>query len=737
MLKISSHLSLGLLFRRAANFNCLFSQYCELSLLNSSKTLSARAVCLLLFFEWGSGTPQRLAHSEWSFIGGRALISNSRGRGDSPFLQQFANRGRWAVVVRMALLGVLLSVSTQAAVFTVNTSSDGFSGAFDANPGDGVCETAPGNGICALRAAIQETNALAGDDTIILPPNTYRLSINLIDSSLIVAGNLTITGGGASTTIISGGVESQLLVINSGVAVNLSGVTILGPGLFGSGISNGGTLTLTDSIVIRGSTGGIANSGTATLINSTVSGNANLGGIFNIGTLTLINSTVSGNFSARGGGIRNSGTATLINSTVSGNSALGEGGGIFNSGAANLFNATITNNHAGSIGSSVSSGSLGSGGGVFNAPGATFNFQNSIIAGNFETVGMPAPPPINTMFVPIPGECDGIINSTGSNLMAIADCTVTGSAPILGNPNLGPLQNNGGPAQTHALLSGSPAIDAGDPNGCRDEFGLLLTTDQRGFNRPALGCDIGAFELQQATGVVAAVLPSSRSVQVDTPAAAFATVINAGQAMATGCSIATLTSVPATFVYQTTDPATNQVTGFPNTPVDIAAGAAQSFVFAITPTAPIASTDVQFSFDCTDTDPAPINVGLNTLLLSASDTPVPDIVALAVTLSNDGIVNVPGTNGAGAFAVATVNVGAGGSITASADTGNTSLPVNIILCQTDPATGVCISVVGDSVTTLINATRHRRLGSSCRATAPCRLIRPRIVSLCGSRTAAE
>jgi hypothetical protein len=218
-----------------------------------------------------------------------------------------------------------------------------------------------------------------------------------------------------------------------------------------------------------------------------------------------------------------------------------------------------------------------------------------------------------------------------------------------------------------------------------------------------LGCDIGGFELQQATGVVAAVLPSSRSVQVNTPAAAFATVINAGQAMATGCSIAPLTSVPAAFVYQTTDPATNLVTGSPNAPADIAGGAAQSFVFAITPTAAIPPTDVQFSFDCADTDPAPINVGLNTLLLSVSDTPVPDIVALAVTLSNDGIVNVPGPNGAGAFAVATVNVGASGSITASADTGSATLPVNISLCETNPATAQCISSITSNVTTKINA----------------------------------
>jgi hypothetical protein len=173
--------------------------------------------------------------------------------------------------------------------------------------------------------------------------------------------------------------------------------------------------------------------------------------------------------------------------------------------------------------------------------------------------------------------------------------------------------------------------------------------------------------------------------------------------MAQGCSIAPLTSVPASFVFQTTNTTTNQVIGFPNAAVDIAAGAAQNFVFVLTPTASFPPTDLEFSFDCANTDPAPINVGLNTLLLSASLTPVPDIVALAATTTSDGIVNIPGTNGTGAFAVATVNVGASGNITASADTGSAALPVTINLCQTEPATGACISGIGPSVTTTINA----------------------------------
>ena len=202
--------------------------------------------------------------------------------------------------------------------------------------------------------------------------------------------------------------------------------------------------------------------------------------------------------------------------------------------------------------------------------------------------------------------------------------------------------------------------------------------------------------------LVASVLPGSRSVQVGSPASAFATIINAGNTAATDCSIAPQTSVPADFAYQTTD-SNNALIGTPNTPVDIAAGGSQSYVFAFTPTAPFSPTDVLLTFDCTNTDPAPITVGLNSLLLVADSGPVPDIVALGATLSNDAIVNLSST---GVFAVATVNVGSGDTITVSADTGSVSLPVSIALCQTDPATGVCINpAVPDSgpVTTLIAA----------------------------------
>ena len=100
---------------------------------------------------------------------------------------------------------------------------------------------------------------------------------------------------------------------------------------------------------------------------------------------------------------------------------------------------------------------------------------------------------------------------------------------------------------------------------------------------------------------------------------------------------------------------------------------------------------------------APLFVGVNTLLLSASQNPVPDIVALAATSGNNGIVDIPGATGTGAFAVATVNVGVAGTITASADTGGTVLPAVITLCQTNPATSVCLAPPAPTVTTTIAA----------------------------------
>ena len=201
--------------------------------------------------------------------------------------------------------------------------------------------------------------------------------------------------------------------------------------------------------------------------------------------------------------------------------------------------------------------------------------------------------------------------------------------------------------------------------------------------------------------LLAAVLPISRSVQVGIAATAFATIINTGPGTATSCTITPATSVPASFAFQTTDPATNQVTGTANTAVDIPQGAAQSFVIAFTPTAAFAPTDVGFNFACANAAPAPTTSGLNTLLLSGSSAPVPDIVALAAS-AVPGYVEIPGVSGAGAFAVATVNLGTSAVITATGDSGMANLPVTITVCQTD-AGGNCMASPAANVTTMIAA----------------------------------
>jgi hypothetical protein len=203
--------------------------------------------------------------------------------------------------------------------------------------------------------------------------------------------------------------------------------------------------------------------------------------------------------------------------------------------------------------------------------------------------------------------------------------------------------------------------------------------------------------------MAAAILPSSRSVQVGAIATVFATVINDGATTASGVSVAPATSIPGSFTYQTTDPATNQPTGTPNSSVDIAPGAAQTFVLSFAPSAPISATDVSFNFAGSNTVPVTPIAGVNTLLLSASPAPVPDIVALAATPSGDLITNIPGPTGTGAFSVASVNVGATASITATADTGGAALPLSVFLCQTNPMTAQCLAPPASSVTTTIDA----------------------------------
>src|SRR5262249_20490473 len=139
--------------------------------------------------------------------------------------------------------------------------------------------------------------------------------------------------------------------------------------------------------------------------------------------------------------------------------------------------------------------------------------------------------------------------------------------------------------------------------------------------------------------IFAATLPSSRSIQVGHTATAFASVINAGTTNRTNCGIIPSILVPGTFSFQTTDPATNMLTGTPNTFVPIAAGGVQSFLIAFSAFQPMLPTDVPFGFRCTTnqlSEYVPTIIGANSLFLTFDANPVPDMIAVGLTPSNDG-----------------------------------------------------------------------------------------------------
>ena len=459
--------------------------------------------------------------------------------------------GLAAVVAWLALLTAAPVQGAPAAVpaaapIIVNSVAD----LPDALPGDGVCETVVSTGVCTLRAAIMEANARPGPDVIQLQPaTTYQLNrpaqgnsalfgqMDLTDSlggDLDITDSVTLLGAGPASTVIDGnGAVTGDRVFQITGTVVISGVTIEhgqaqneGGGLvnyhqltlinsviysntaihindWGGGIVNSGPLTITHSSILSNSTGnanayggGMYNQGPLWIIDSTFAGNATFGGpsspgqgggLFTIGyTATVVNSTFSGNSGVLGGGIYKGGYPLIvINSTLSGNDSTASGGGLYAaSGDTNLFNVTISQNTANSDNSGADQG-----GGVAHAGAGSFTFLNTIIGGNNKLVTR-HPFPLLAL-----DDCSGTITSQGYSLVQTVDsgyCTANGS-PLPDDPLLGPLQDNGGPTLTHALLPGSPAIDGGNPGGCTDNVGATLTTDQRGRPRGAL-CDMGAYE---------------------------------------------------------------------------------------------------------------------------------------------------------------------------------------------------------------------------------------------------
>ena len=341
-------------------------------------------------------------------------------------------------------------------------------------------------------------------------------------------GTLTVTNSAVSGNSAAsfGGIVNRgmLTLTNSVVSDNYHG-----------GIETTGTLTMTNSTVSDNSAlAGIDNRerGEVTLTNSTVSGNNGGGGIRNAGTMTVTNGTVSGNFTSiyGGGGIANVGMLTLINSTVSGNRAIAVGGGIFNvGGTLSLTGATVSDNVAFETGGGIANLDGGTltmtnctvsgntadvnGGGIYNgqvnpfAEFGTVTMTNCTVSGNVAESGSAILRTGGTVTVAgslIDDDCKDRITSNGYNIESPGDTcgfdpdgTDLVEVPDL---NLGPLRNNGGLTETHALLllpTPSVAIDWIPEADCE------VTTDQRGLPRPVaiLGsepkCDVGSFERQE------------------------------------------------------------------------------------------------------------------------------------------------------------------------------------------------------------------------------------------------
>ncbi|MCI0697887.1 T9SS type A sorting domain-containing protein [candidate division KSB1 bacterium] len=392
------------------------------------------------------------------------------------------------------VIGTILFISnqsfTQHVVWTVNSIND----------------SGPGS----LRETISKAN---NSDTLVFNiglPN----AIVLTSGPIVIDKNLVLNGPGASSLSI---IRSEninpfyrIFTITHGVAVLISGLTIAKGKIYndsGGGINNSGMLTLLNCALIgnmamgfpgnsggSASGGGIYNDGFLAINSCTFSSNQALGGDYNGGG----NAGGSGGI-GKGGGICNSGTLVFTNCTFSENEATGGygylrsygaaresglGGGIYNEGQITITNCTLARNTAngGFRGPGV-------GGGIYNS--GAVNIKNSIVALNSVTIG--AGPDVLGFFISEGHNLiQGVVDSSNGFIDGInGDIIGTTDNPI--DARLDTLAHNGGQTQTIALLSDSPAIDAGTSVGAPP-------TDQRGFLRDSKP-DIGSFEFSAALSV--------------------------------------------------------------------------------------------------------------------------------------------------------------------------------------------------------------------------------------------
>jgi hypothetical protein len=365
-----------------------------------------------------------------------------------------------------AFVAVFLCSGAIAATITVKSTADGAANAANC----------PGTG-CRLRDALAAAN---NSDTIDF---SVTGTITLNSGHLVVDKNVTIMAPGAKSLTLNGNAASRVFYIAPGKTVSISGLTITNglatnpPGLSGGGIYN-------DTAALA-------------LTNCAISDNHAQdfgGGIYSIrggASLSINRCTISGNSAFQGGGIYNSSptggsaSVTLTNSTMSGNT--GEGGGIYNEAFSGVNCRAMVNinncTFSGNVGVPRSIGNFAH---DANCP-ALIIIGNTILNGgsgssNLINSGAPAANIVSSGYNLCSDAADGN-NTTGPGglLDGVGDIRNT-------NPNLGPLQDNGGPTLTHELLSGSVAIDAARPDFDQRGTGLVRVFNSRQ--------DIGAYEVQ-------------------------------------------------------------------------------------------------------------------------------------------------------------------------------------------------------------------------------------------------
>lgn len=385
------------------------------------------------------------------------------------------------------------------------------------------CGTGTGSAVDPVCSITDAIALAAPGDTVRIAPGTYVENVTApFDLNFEATGT-------ANVTIVDGGATGSVITIPTGVTVSIDSLTITnGRSDYGGGIKAEGVLVLTNSTVTdnftigSGPGGGIASGGgNLTIEVCTISDNFSPtgtgGGISNGGGIAIIrDSTVSGNRAGftqdfcgywGGGGIESSGgTLTITGSTISGNVAGCEGGGIWSRSATYISNSTVSGNSAVYTAGIYSQEHLfenvtvtrnstpynfgygGIGGGIYSRGPANLHLiRNCLVAGNSTYYGA--------------SNVKGQFTSLGHNVLGTPgasgfvdgiDGDQVGSFANPLDPVLGPLQNNGGLTDTHALLPGSPALNAGDPI-------VFELFDQRGVARPFGGTpDVGSYEVEEA-----------------------------------------------------------------------------------------------------------------------------------------------------------------------------------------------------------------------------------------------